>query len=607
MEMRKKHFSDNGLFLIDMHRVLVLVLSLTLQGMCSSLAAAPADSISAVDPVGDDPQTSDYTISPYSRNKRYIEDQRRRGSLPEHRLNCMEGDLCFKRGRYFDALKFYKRAMYDKNVHDSTTFIKRMEYRKILCYEKIGNISRLAYLVDQLYQSAVATDDAEFLAVGKFYKGIIDYYKGRKNEGYQQMSEAIGLMKKFDGYIKGDHLFLFYLSLLKLQQDDMKSEAALKTLLSVDSLLKDGKLGASFPFFSEDVRMREYYAYYTVTLHRLGREDEAREYYNKYLSMGGVFSIDYCCIEPYLVERGLYNDIIRFGEIRLSQMHANKDTVNFNAVALYRLLVKAYAKKGDAERVVSAFDKLEETQDRLKTAVELSAMDELSLNYENYEEKLSSQQKKHADRIRYILVLAIVVALSIAVFVYQAVRYNRVITRKNLSLVKTIDELLEAKNRQYEKAYQETHEPEPAPEPAEPLDPAEVRAQSNERIERNWFERMSHDIVEQKLYLDPNLSRVFLLAKYKIPKNSFSQLFQKYAGTSYSKYINDLRLEYAAKMLKEHPNHTIESVAVDCGISSVGTLYRLFSLKYGMTPTEYRFFVSVPKEENPSADDDAKE
>ena len=41
-------------------------------------------------------------------------------------------------------------------------------------------------------------------------------------------------------------------------------------------------------------------------------------------------------------------------------------------------------------------------------------------------------------------------------------------------------------------------------------------------------------------------------------------------------------------MLKEQPNYTVESIANDCGIPSVATLYRLFSQKYGMTPTEYR-------------------
>ena len=96
---------------------------------------------------------------------------------------------------------------------------------------------------------------------------------------------------------------------------------------------------------------------------------------------------------------------------------------------------------------------------------------------------------------------------------------------------------------------------------------------------------------------------MMLLEKYSIPRNNFSSLFQKYVGTSYSNYINNLRLEQAAKMLKEQPNYTIESVANDCGISSVATLYRLFSKKYGMTPTEYRQTVLISEEQEEDFDD----
>ena len=121
--------------------------------------------------------------------------------------------------------------------------------------------------------------------------------------------------------------------------------------------------------------------------------------------------------------------------------------------------------------------------------------------------------------------------------------------------------------------------------------------------ERRMFERMNRDLIEKKLYLDPALSRTMLLDKYNIPRNNFSSLFQKYVGTSYSKYINNLRLEQAAKMLKEQPNYTIESIANDCGIASVATLYRLFSKKYGMTPTEYRQVALLPEDSEEDNDD----
>ena len=92
-------------------------------------------------------------------------------------------------------------------------------------------------------------------------------------------------------------------------------------------------------------------------------------------------------------------------------------------------------------------------------------------------------------------------------------------------------------------------------------------------------------------------SREELIKIIYIPKNKFAQLFKLYARTSFSKYVNNLRLEYAAGMLKEHPYYTIDAIAKECGMSTVQTFYRLFSEKFGVTPTEFRSGLKIPENE----------
>ena len=191
----------------------------------------------------------------------------------------------------------------------------------------------------------------------------------------------------------------------------------------------------------------------------------------------------------------------------------------------------------------------------------------------------------------------------IAIYIGRTLRYNHIIRQKNLSLVRTINELVETKEI-VERQKEEKHKEDIIDCSTDISNSDSLQANTlkngNESIavyhERRMFERMNRDLIEKKLYLDPALSRTMLLDKYNIPRNNFSSLFQKYVGTSYSKYINDLRLGQAVKMLKEQPNYTIESIANDCGIASVATLYRLFSKKYGMTPSEYRQTVLLPEE-----------
>ena len=102
------------------------------------------------------------------------------------------------------------------------------------------------------------------------------------------------------------------------------------------------------------------------------------------------------------------------------------------------------------------------------------------------------------------------------------------------------------------------------------------------------FRRAEKVILSHELYLRDNMSRSVLDDYVHIPKNKLALIFREFTGMTFPNYINSLRLKRAAEILIEHPTHTIESVANDCGIPVAQTFYRLFRDKYGMTPTEYR-------------------
>lgn len=84
-------------------------------------------------------------------------------------------------------------------------------------------------------------------------------------------------------------------------------------------------------------------------------------------------------------------------------------------------------------------------------------------------------------------------------------------------------------------------------------------------------------------------------------QNKFAPLFKQYAGMSFSKYINNLRLEYAAKMLKNYPDYTVDTIAQECGMSTQ-SFYRLFSGKFGVTPTDFQVGVQHINNKNITED-----
>lgn len=70
-------------------------------------------------------------------------------------------------------------------------------------------------------------------------------------------------------------------------------------------------------------------------------------------------------------------------------------------------------------------------------------------------------------------------------------------------------------------------------------------------------------------------------------KSSFCTFMRNNAGTSFSEFLNDMRLERAKVMLC-NTDHNIAEIAVDCGFQNITYFNRLFRQKYGVSPKLFR-------------------
>lgn len=118
--------------------------------------------------------------------------------------------------------------------------------------------------------------------------------------------------------------------------------------------------------------------------------------------------------------------------------------------------------------------------------------------------------------------------------------------------------------------------------------PLAAKVEGDDQRDRELFERLHRTIVERQLFLDPNFSRDTFMELGLLNRNKAARLLKLYAGTNLSGYINALRLEYAEKLIQEHPELQIKVVALESGFSNVRTFYRLFWEKNGVTPSEYK-------------------
>lgn len=105
---------------------------------------------------------------------------------------------------------------------------------------------------------------------------------------------------------------------------------------------------------------------------------------------------------------------------------------------------------------------------------------------------------------------------------------------------------------------------------------------------RDMFLQLEQRIINERLFRKPKISRDELIALLGVDKGTYVSLLMVFSGKPFNRYINDMRLDYAAALLRKNTNFSVEAIAIDCGIPVRQTFYRLFTEKFGLSPAEYR-------------------
>lgn len=99
------------------------------------------------------------------------------------------------------------------------------------------------------------------------------------------------------------------------------------------------------------------------------------------------------------------------------------------------------------------------------------------------------------------------------------------------------------------------------------------------------------NLQEIKEYLDTHFAEKITLddlsEKFYINKFYLTRVFKEQFGQSVTAYLVQLRITQAKRMLR-FTDHSIESIAQDCGLSDANYFSRLFKKVEGVPPGEYR-------------------
>lgn len=436
---------------------------------------------------------------------------------------------------------------------------------------------------------------------------------GRKEEAYLKLGEAADILEKEAARSNlyktaDDYVYSLGVYIQSLYSEGRYREA-IAMLPRYEKAMDCLESKDDIPDGLVDMRRASAYAAFASMLALEGDNRKADELYRKLLSTDYSKSSDGGqLLVPYLLARKRYAEALSCLKDEKEYWQANADTLSYDYIDYHlRREHEAFTglnKTTEALRVANTIQQMSDSlreRDRSAKALELAEI------YKTQEQALQLEQQSASILIRNIIIGSAIIFLILAVvFIIRILRYNKTISSKNKVMVKTIDELIGYKDELFERQEEVIQLKKELDEAKKKTD---TEALLTETVEDNGesalsempekseslltegdkilYVRMNHEVQARKLYLNPNFSRKDLMAEFKISANKFAMLFKEFAGCTFSQYIQNCRLDYAVKLMRENPQWNFDAIAKEAQMSN-GAFYSHFKRRFGMSPSDFR-------------------
>ena len=478
---------------------------------------------------------------------------------PEHllKMTVYLAELSFLMSKYNESMNYALDGIaQSKRLEDRVS-----EARLLYC---IGENNRMLSFKDKAYD---------------YFDSAIDLLKGRKGV------KEIGILSSFYGgkmsYLMTDSLYEDA-SVMALERE--KQIKKLETLPDVPKGLVDMQYGYLYSKWAYNCYMEKKYG-------------QAEKYFAMYQSTeysrtpdGKMYSI------PYLLASKHYKQVIDNSQEFKELMRKQQDTINAQYMNVLEREVQAYMGMGNYKEaailqgaIIAITDSIN-NRDKENAALELNTMYDTS-EKEDYIAKQAFQLK-----VRNITLTFLTCITLLTLFVlWRMWRFNHIIKYKNKILAKFINERLARKKDSQSldideqlMISQDIEDESILFGDQEEISDETGKASGEEEENKKIFIELNRIVVQDQLYLSSELSREDLAQLVHLNNARFARMIKECTGTNFNGYINDLRIDYAIKLLKLHPNYTIRAIADEVGFNSTPILYNLFKKKTGMTPYEFK-------------------
>lgn len=106
-----------------------------------------------------------------------------------------------------------------------------------------------------------------------------------------------------------------------------------------------------------------------------------------------------------------------------------------------------------------------------------------------------------------------------------------------------------------------------------------------------FLQQLEYVIVEEKIFLDPDISLVTLAERIKTNRTYLSDAIHLTYGMSFSDYFNHLRIQYSMELMRGKKKAgepiLVKEIAMESGYHISSSFYRAFQKETGMTPKQW--------------------
>ncbi|MDD2952887.1 MAG: helix-turn-helix domain-containing protein [Parabacteroides sp.] len=523
--------------------------------------------------------SSIHLIDPY-RAINLLEHAERRGSIPDFRINILKSMVYQGQSWFSLALPCSEKAFASDSVQRSPVLYARATRLLSDIYFRLGRYEEaIRYALLQM-ENADKMGDVGDKASALFLISKGQRFLSHKEEAYQTAGKAVTLLESSSDIRQLALLSYFYGELSRFLDIDSRVRDALDVCVKREKLIARMDKMKGAPVGYVDQQYGYLYSKMSMFYKTLGEDTLARAYFRKYESTQYASTVKGSVeAHPYWLATHNYERVLDNSR-RVAAGVFRGDTINQDYRGLLRDQAEAYAGLGDVISAMIYKDRESVILDSLYARDKGNALSELSVIYQTKErEALIGSQEKELRQQRLLLVASLALTGLLLTLLWIIMRNQRIVRSKNRAMALQIDKLMSCEETIGKMKRRDSSSTVFSPSP-------------NPNNYEDLFDRISTVIKDEKLFLDTQLSRDRVLEVVHMNRTLFGKVLQECAKTNFSDYVNTLRVEYSVRLMRQHPDYTIDSIAMDSGFNSPRTYYRVFKEKLNMTPAEYRKAIS---------------